>query len=188
MYAQTTAQSWCARTFEGLEMSGSQTERLRLFDFADAAPLAETDMMSMPTLTDPSVGWETVDEWAGSAGHVVKVLYRGEDVDGLSLVWSWFGPTYTLPRDSHSADCLYYVVKGEARLGNRVVGAGSGFFVPANAPYAYRAGPEGIEILEFRHATSFDMVISENVPRWQAIIDGARAHADAWAQEAPVHR
>ncbi|MDQ1430431.1 MAG: hypothetical protein QOF40_1033, partial [Actinomycetota bacterium] len=39
------------------------------------------------------------------------------------------------------------------------VGAGSGF-VPADAPYAYTAGPEGIEILEFRHASAFDMVIT----------------------------
>jgi len=169
-------------------MAGSPTERLTLFDVADAVPLADTDMMSMPTLTDPSVGLEKVGEWAGSSRHVVKVLYRGEGDDGMSLVWSWFGPDYALPRHSHSADCLYYVVRGEARLGNRVVGAGSGFFVPADAPYAYRAGPEGIEILEFRHATGFDMQISETAARFTAIVDGARAHADAWAQEALAHQ
>jgi hypothetical protein len=82
---------------------------------------------------------------------------------------------------------LYYVVRGEARLGNRVVRAGSGFFVPADAPYAYSAGPEGIEILEFRNATSFDMKISESATRWQAIIEGARANAEAWAAEAPAY-
>jgi hypothetical protein len=169
-------------------MAGSQTERLTLFDVDAALPLAETDMMSMPTFSDPSVGWEIAGEWAGSPGHVVKVLYRGDGDDGFSLVWSWFGPHYTLPRHSHSADCLYYVVKGEARLGNRVVGAGSGFFVPADAPYAYSAGADGIEILEFRQATGFDMKISESAARWQAIVDGARAHADEWAQEAPAHR
>jgi hypothetical protein len=49
-------------------------------------------------------------------------------------------------------------------------------------------GPQGIEILEFRHATSFDMVISEKGPRWQAIIDGVREHAHAWAQEASAHQ
>ena len=168
-------------------MSAAKTERLTLFDAGEAPPLADTDMMSMPTLSDESVGWETVGEWAGSAGHVVKVLYRGDGDDGLSLVWSWFGPNYTLPRHNHSADCLYYVVRGEARLGNRVVRAGSGFFVPADAPYAYSAGPEGIEILEFRNATSFDMKISESATRWQAIIEGARANAEAWAAEAPAY-
>jgi hypothetical protein len=160
-------------------------ERLTLFDFADAPGLAETDMMSMPTLADPVANADAMAEWATSAGHVVKVLYRAEGDEGCSLVWSWFGPDYTLPRHSHSADCLYYVVRGEAHLGNRVVTAGSGFFVPCDAPYAYTAGPEGIEILEFRSATSFDMKISESPARWQKIVDNARTHNAAWAQEAP---
>jgi quercetin dioxygenase-like cupin family protein len=168
-------------------MSAARTGRLTLFDFDEATPLADTDMMSMPTLGDDSVGWDTVGEWAGSAGHVVKVLYRGEGDDGFSLVWSWFGPHYTLPRHSHSADRLDHVVRGEARLGNRVVRAGSGFFVPADAPDAYSAGPDGTEILVFRNATSFDMKISESAARWQAILDGARANADVWAAEAPAY-
>jgi quercetin dioxygenase-like cupin family protein len=165
-------------------MSGAKSEKLTLFDFDDAPMLADTDMMAMPVLTDPAVGPEPMIEWAGSTGHVVKVLYRGDGDDGMSLVWSWFGPGYTLPRHSHSADCLYYVVKGEAHLGNRVVHAGSGFFVPADAPYAYTAGPEGIEILEFRDASSFDMVISESAARFEKIVEGVRTHRDAWAEGA----
>ncbi len=116
------------------------------------------------------------------------MLFRHDDDHGCSLVWAWFGPHYMLPRHSHSADCLYYVVKGEAHLGNRVVSAGSGFFVPADAPYAYQAGPEGIEILEFRGATSFDMKISESLPRWERILDGVREHRDTWAAAAPASR
>ena len=64
---------------------------------------------------------------------------------------------------------------------------GTGFFVPADAPHAYSAGPEGIEILEFRNATEFDMKISERANGWQAIIDGVRAHDDGWAKEALAH-
>jgi hypothetical protein len=41
-------------------MSAAKTERLTLFDAGEAPPLADTDMMSMPTLSDESVGWETV--------------------------------------------------------------------------------------------------------------------------------
>ena len=48
------------------------------------------------------------------------------------------------------------VIQGEARLGNRTVPAGGGFFVPAGAPYAYTAGPEGVQVLEFRNVGSFD--------------------------------
>jgi hypothetical protein len=161
-------------------------DALTLFDFDDAVPLAETDMMSTPTMTAPAP--EQMLEWATAPGHDVRVLFRQDDDHGCSLVWAWFGPHYALPRHSHSADCLYYVVKGEAHLGSRVVSAGSGFFVPADAPYAYQAGPEGIEILEFRGATSFDMKISESLPRWDRILDGMREHRDTWAAASPASR
>lgn len=168
-------------------MSGSKSDKLTLFDRGSAPDLVATDMMSMPVLTDPEVEPEHLGEWAGSSGHVVKVLYRGDGDGDMSLVWSWFGPGYALPRHSHSADCLYYVLAGEAHFGNRVVQTGSGFFVPADAPYAYTAGPDGVEILEFRQATSFDMIISENLARFEKIIEGARANRDAWAEGAAAH-
>ena len=86
-----------------------------------------------------------------------------------------------LPRHSHSANCLYYVVRGEAHLGNRVVRAGSGFFVPADAPYGYEVGEEGLEILEFRDAISFDMKVTESAARFEKILDNSREHASAFA-------
>ncbi len=145
----------------------------------EAPALHETDMMSMPEY-DPAAG-EQFMEWALGGGHVVKVLYREGD---MSLVWSWFGPGYTLPRHSHSADCLYFVVSGEAHVGNRTVVAGAGFFVPSGAPYAYSAGPQGIQVLEFRGATSFDMKITEGVDRWDRILETVRANSAAWQEEA----
>jgi quercetin dioxygenase-like cupin family protein len=154
-----------------------------LFDPPERAPhLHETGMMSMPTM-DPEAP-EQLTEWALSGGHVVKVLFRQEGENGMSLVWSWFGPNYVLPRHSHDADCLYYVVSGEARLGNRRVSAGGGFFVPAGAPYAYAAGPDGIQILEFRGVSSFDMQITESLSRWDRILEVVRANKEEW-QEAP---
>ena len=164
----------------------SDRDSLTLFQFEDSRPLADTEMMSTPTMD--VAAWEQFGEWAMLPGHDVRVLFDQGGDDGLSLVWSWFGPDFVLPRHTHSADCLYFVVKGEAHLGNRVVTAGGGFFVPADAPYAYRAGPEGIEILEFRNATSFDMKISESLPRWQQILDGARANRERWEEAAARRR
>jgi hypothetical protein len=103
---------------------------------------------------------------------------------GPSLVWSWFGPDYILPRHSHSADCLYYVTRGELRMGNNVLQAGDGFFVPSDAPYAYTAGPDGVEILEFRTTSPFDMQITESLPRWDRIVEGVRANRARWASAA----
>jgi quercetin dioxygenase-like cupin family protein len=158
---------------------------LQRFGPEGAALLHETSVMSMPVM-DP-LAPEQMLEWATSGGYVVKVLFGDPDAGGMSLVWSWFAPHYVLPRHSHSADCMYYVTKGELHLGNQVVGAGEGFFVPANAPYAYAAGPDGVEILEFRSTSSFDMRISESLGRWSQIVDGVRAHRDEWAAEASAH-
>ena len=161
-------------------MSGTEERRagITFFGAADAPQLYDTGMMSMPTMDPPAP--EPMTEWAMSAGHVVKVLFRQGGDDGMSLVWSWFGPNYVLPRHSHSSDCVYYVVAGEAHLGNRVVPAGDGFFVPADAPYAYTAGPDGVQVLEFRGVSSFDMQITESLGRWDRIVDAVRANNEEW--------
>lgn len=46
-------------------------------------------------------------------------------------------------------------------MGTRTLGPGDGFFLPADQPYAYRAGPQGVKLLEFRHQACFDMKIHE---------------------------
>lgn len=167
-------------------MGTGERSGLQRFGPAGAPLLYETSMMSMPTM-DPSAPDEMV-EWATSSGHVVKVLFGDPENGGMSLVWSWFAPNYPLPRHSHSADCLYYVTKGELHLGRQVVREGEGFFVPDGAPYAYTAGPEGVEILEFRSTSTFDMKITENLPRWEKILESVRLHRDQWAQELPAHQ
>jgi hypothetical protein len=160
---------------------------IELFGADDARPLYETGMMSMPTMSPEAP--EQLTEWALSSGHVVKTLFEQSGENGMSLIWSWFGPGYSLPRHSHSADCLYYVLKGEIKLGRRSIAAGGGFFVPNDAPYAYSAGDEGVEVLEFRGVSSFDMKISESVARWDQIVSIVRENNETWkaAQvEAPV--
>src|SRR5215472_7505846 len=90
------------------------------------------------------------------------------------------------PMESHSADCLYYVVSGEAHMGSRVLKPGDGFFILAEAPYAYTAGPEGVEVLEFRHATTFDIKIRDKtLEHWKPVIEAIKAHGESWAP-APV--
>ncbi len=73
-------------------------------------------------------------------------------------------------------------------MGRQVVREGEGFFVPEGAPYAYTAGPAGVEILEFRATSSFAMEITESLPRWDAIFENVRAHRDEWVQELPAHQ
>jgi hypothetical protein len=158
---------------------------ITFYTAADAPSLDDDGIMSPPDL-DESIR-TNLDLTPLAAGSKVTVLFKGDGPDGMSLVHAWFGPNYRLPRHTHSADCLYFVVAGEAVMGNRVVKAGDGFFVKADQPYAYSAGPDGIQILEFRSATGFDMkVLDQTVARWQPIVDVARANHEKWVELQPV--
>lgn len=139
-----------------------------------------------PPEIDPVVH-ATLDLTPLAAGSLVKALFSDDRPGGFSLVYARFGPGYRLPRHSHSADCLYYVVRGEAIMGSRRIGAGDGFFVGADQPYAYQAGPDGVEVLEFRAVTSFDMkVLDQTVERWQPIVAAAQANQERWLAEQPA--
>ena len=150
------------------------------FSFFDADDMGElSDIMSTPEY--PAVV-EQFDLTPLLVGHRTKLLFCHEGDVGLSLALISFAPDFILARHTHDADCLYYVLSGEARLGNRVVGGGSGFYVPADHPYGYRAGPEGVELLEIRSSTSFGMkVVEDNPVRWQEMVDLAVERHAVWA-------
>jgi quercetin dioxygenase-like cupin family protein len=139
------------------------------FSTGDAPDLMHDGIMSAPYI-DPAV-WSEVDLGPWVAAQQVSVPFKSTGPDQFSLVYSRFAPGFRLPRHTHSADCLYYVLSGEFTMGTRTFRKGDGFFVQAGAPYAYTAGPEGLEILEFRTSTSFDMKILDQTPeRWRAIV------------------
>src|SRR5947209_876029 len=148
--------------------------KLAFFSSSAAPSLKESEMMEAQGFAPPGV-ISRDDREILRSGETLQVLFRHAGEEGFSLVRVSFGPNYLLPRHSHSADCLYYVLSGEVGVGNRTVGPGDGFFVPKDHPYAYQAGPDGVELLEFRHATSFDFVVHEHsADRWRAIVETAR--------------
>jgi quercetin dioxygenase-like cupin family protein len=166
-------------------MGTTSPRGIAFFDHASAPLLDDTGMMTPPEI-DPVV-YTTLDLTPLLDGSVVRALFSDERPGGFSLVHARFGPGYRLPRHSHSADCLYYVVRGEAIMGSRTISAGDGFFVRADQPYAYQAGPDGVEVLEFRAATQFDMqVLDQTVERWEPIVAAANANHDRWLADAAV--
>jgi quercetin dioxygenase-like cupin family protein len=121
-----------------------------------------------------------------AAGTWDAVLFKGDGDDGFSLVKAWFGPHYVLPRHSHDSDCAYYVLAGSLKMGAQELQPGDGFFVPAGAPYGYDAGPDGVEVLEFRTRTSFGMDIhGGQVDRLRKMAAVAEEHGDRWAELRP---
>lgn len=132
---------------------------------------------------------DTIGEMARAIGPgaAVTPLFHQPGPDGMSLVHAWFGPHFPLFRHSHPkhGDCLYYVVAGQVIMGSRVLRAGDGFFVPNGMPYKYRAGPDGVEVLEFRagggNPDAPSMKLDESsLDSIRRIIDSAKEHQAEW--------
>jgi mannose-6-phosphate isomerase-like protein (cupin superfamily) len=158
--------------------------KITWFDEAAAVELFASGAMSATALSP-----EVIDIITGSKlrlGNGTRVLYQGQDPDGFSLVHAWFGENFPLPRHTHSGDCLYFVLRGELRMGSKTVKAGSGLFVPNGRPYTYRAGVGGVEVLEFRTVSAFDMItLDQDVPTWQSYAAIGAEKEDAWNQTRP---
>ena len=98
--------------------AGDPTPRMTFYRAADAPTIEQDGIMSMPEIS-PAVH-AGLDLSPIMDGQRVTVLFKGEGPDGFSLVHSWFCAGFRLPRHSHSADCLYYVLSGEIAMGTRV--------------------------------------------------------------------
>lgn len=159
---------------------------MTFFSSQDAPTLDEDGAMTYASVEiDPEV-FEAVDLNRLRAGEHVTVLFKGDGPEGFSLIRARFAPGFRLPRHSHSADCLYFVLSGEAHMGARVLSPGDGFMVDAEAPYTYTAGPDGVEVLEFRLATTFDIKIRDKtIEQWKPVIEAITSFGDSWS-EAPA--
>ncbi len=174
------------RSPKGSPAANAARRGIRLFRGADAIPLADTGAMSPPQF-DPEDRKALAADGPRSPtvalGIDDRVVFRGEGDEGFSLVRAWLGPHYVLPRHSHSGDCLYYVVEGSINLGAQQLGAGDGFYVPSDSPYAYEAGPDGAVVVEFRTQTSFDMKIpGGQLERWRRMAAVAEEHGERWVE------
>jgi quercetin dioxygenase-like cupin family protein len=120
---------------------------------------------------------------APSAGESVRCLFR-EPQGRYSLCQAWFKSGFIVPRHSHDADCLYYIIAGELKMGSKTLRKGEGAFVPADHAYTFEAGPEGVELLEFRNATNFHFRFRSNdEAHWDRMAGVYRDRAEAWPNE-----
>lgn len=139
-------------------------QKLEIFHAADARSLQEAGRSTGRT----HVHGEPIEDFFSEAitkDVSITVPFRQAGTDGFSVSRLELPPGALLPRHSHSADCLYYVVSGEIVMGARELGPGDGFFVPAEQPYAYGAGSDGVVVLEFRHSTAYDTKFHERDPK-----------------------
>ncbi len=115
-------------------------------------------------------------------GSRVKLLYSRP---GMSLTHVWFKSGFPLPRHSHNADCLYFIVAGSLRLGSEQLGPGDGFFLGVDVPYTYVPGPDGVEVLEFRTSDHFDFKDLGMTEAWMGkALETLAERRGKWADEA----
>lgn len=140
------------------------TSKFRIFRAKDAPGLMEAGSMEVKPFTPVQrAGMDKAVAAGYMEGDEIRVL---TDLPGFGLTHVWFKAGYQLPLHSHDADCMYYVIAGSLRLGTEELGPRDSFFVPADVPYTYKPGPDGVEVLEIRHANHFDFVNHANGEAW----------------------
>ena len=159
-----------------------QPGKFRIYRAATAPTLAEADVLRYEGIT-PIIeqGLKDRVEAGVRDGSFAKILFNAP---GFSLAYAWHKSDYPLPLHSHDSDCLYLVLAGEMRFGKEVLEKGDGVFVPGNTPYTFVTGPEGVEFLEFRNATSWNIIFkSGNPASWEKGAERTRALHQTWLTE-----
>ncbi len=153
-----------------------------IFRAKDAVDYAEDGVMFVDPAAPVDFGAASLlgEEGFGEGGQV-KLLYQRP---GMSLTYVWFKSGYPLPRHSHNADCLYFIVAGSLRIGTEELGPGDGFFIGVDVPYTYTPGENGVEVLEFRTSNHFDFKMLGGTPAWmEKAVETLRARRGTWPDE-----
>jgi len=161
-------------------------KRMIVFRGADAVPL---DSETMPSEAPDAGTLAALQQIAAlgidqEAGSRSRIIFKEPGAQGMSLVHVWFKSGYVLPRHSHDGDCLYYIIGGELSMGAHTLRKGDGMFLPGDHAYGYVAGPEGVELLEFRNATRFNIALKGNDDaHWSRVIETLRDRPPIWDNE-----
>lgn len=165
----------------------NQRPRFEVFRGAHAPPLSECQCMTAEGDTPNMLATlARFPEMLNSGGEHVDVPYRRP---GMSLARLWLKSGFPLPLHTHDCDCLYYVVAGSIVLGSQTLVAGDGFYVGSEVPYAYSAGPEGAEVIEFRTTDTFNIRLKDKPEAaWEKTASQMIESRARWASEAPPVR
>lgn len=160
--------------------------RFRIYRARDSREV-DADLMPIVDMGADDAAGMAAAMAAGYADGANSRLIMADAATGMSLTYARFKAGFLLPRHSHDAHCAYYVISGEAQLGGAVLKAGDAFVVPANDLYSYRAGPDGVEIVEFRAATEFHFRFGGNDPAfWGQVLAATVARAGDWMEAPPT--
>lgn len=161
-------------------------KKMQVFRFKDSVHLDQETMPFEGVDESVMAGFGKIASIGLERGVSEKtlVLFKEPGESGMSLVYAWFKSGFVLPRHSHNADCLYYVIAGSLTMGTQTLRKGDGVFIPADHGYTYEVGPEGVEVLEFRNANKFNILFKGNdEAHWDRMTEATRNGADKWRGE-----
>jgi len=163
-----------ASSFERHGARETTSERITFFDgdalpFFDPTEGSTVDLNEVYDLPEDVAASVDLNEYLGHGTIQIQVLLNQTDENGYSLQGVKYPPHAYIPRHHHDADQVVLVLHGELWQGNKVVKAGSGYYTPAGAAYAVKAGPAGVHLVEFRHSSlTFSTEWVEDDPaRWK---------------------
>jgi hypothetical protein len=171
------------------EATGQGKRRIEFFYNSKAEGFEEADVMEHDFSPMVADGLARMMEKGYASGSKLRCLFRSKDPKGFSLTHVWFKANFPLPPHSHDSDCLYYIIAGDIRMGNRTLRAGDGFLLPAEAGYSYVPGPEGVELLEFRATSRFDIKIPDGSRQfWDRLVGVCESNRQLWETQQPPVR
>lgn len=103
--------------------------------------------------------WHLIREWTSDeiAGQIselelassIREHARGSE-STLQLFEVKFLPGTLVDIHAHDEEEIMYVVEGEMLVGERSLRAGSSVYIAGSTLYSFRAGPNGLRVLNFR--------------------------------------
>ena len=88
-------------------------------------------------------------------GHTTGAQIVGEAAkDGICVFIMNFEPGFETALHSHSEDEVMYVVEGELRMGEEVLGPQSILLIRKNSEYKFSVGDKGVRFLNIRPGTT----------------------------------
>jgi quercetin dioxygenase-like cupin family protein len=161
-----------------LDVEGSSASKMAFFDANKMEPYIPTREAFDRTVVPESIR-DKVDLFELRRDCLsLKVLLNQSGDNAYSLVQVTAAPHTVIQRHKHTSDQVVWCVAGSMTQGNRLLEAGSGYFTPANQPYGFEAGPDGVTYIEFRHcplAETQTIFVEENPARWGLSVDSSSA-------------
>ena len=90
----------------------------------------------------------------GELDSSIRYSERGTETEPPLMEVKYVPGAVVAPHSHDSAEILY-VVEGEMHWGDQVLGPGASIFIGEQAVYSYKAGPQGLTIVNFRPRADF---------------------------------